>query len=106
MSSTSLRVAQTGVPVRANILKEQNRKSVLETSRITETRTGAEDSGSHYRVQGVTGDAARVLAITDEAHVAAFTPTVPPTKIKKKTQSFNKKNQTFLISAEGIQVDV
>lgn len=67
-------------------------------SRITETEAEGQDSGSHYRVQGVTGDAARVLAISNDAHVAAFPPAGPPTK--KNTQSFNKK--TFCIVAEGM----
>lgn len=62
-------------------------------SRITETEAEGQDSGSHYRVQGVTGDAARVLAISNDAHVAAFPPAGPPTK--KNTQSFNKKNVSY-----------
>lgn len=56
--------------------------SVLETSRITGTEAEGEGSGSHYRVQGVAGNAARVLAIANEAHVAALPPTGPPTKKK------------------------
>lgn len=82
-SSTSLReVAQTVVPVMANVSEDSNRGSVLETSRITETEAEEEedDSASHYRVQGVAGDAARVLAISNETHVAAFPPTGPPTE--------------------------
>lgn len=50
----------------------------LVTGRIAGTE--GEDSESHDGVQGVAGDSARVLAISNEAHVAAFPPTGPPTE--------------------------
>lgn len=52
----------------------------LARGRIAGTEAEGEDSESHDGVQGVAGDSARVLAISNEAHVAAFPPTGPPTE--------------------------
>lgn len=77
--STSLReVPQTVAPARVNVSQERNHGSLLETGRIAGSEDERQDSESHDGVQGVAGDAARVLAISDEAHVPAFPPTGPP----------------------------
>lgn len=50
--------------------------------RIAGTQDEREEPESHDGVQGVAGDAARVLAVSNEAHVPAFPPTGPPTEKK------------------------
>lgn len=57
------------------------------TGRIAGTEDKREDSESQDGVQGVAGDAARVLAVSNEAHVPAFPPTGPPTE-----KSFKKRH--------------
>lgn len=86
--STSLReVPQTVAPARVNVSQGRNHGSLLETGRIAGTEDERGDSESHDGVQGVAGDAAWVLAVSNEAHVPAFPPTGPPTEksFKKKT---------------------
>lgn len=64
------------------------REEPWETGRIAGSEDEREDSESHDGVQGVAGDAARVLAVSNEAHVPAFPPTGPPTEksFKEKTR--------------------
>lgn len=77
--STSLReVPRTVAPAGANVSEEREPFSRRAASPGTEAE--GEDSESHDGVEGVAGDAARVLAISNEAHVAAFPPTGPPTE--------------------------
>lgn len=72
------------VPVSAAVSEEWNRGSVSETSRRFAETEAEGASGSHYGVEGVTGDAARVLAVSNDAHVAAFPPAGPPTTTTHK----------------------
>lgn len=81
MCSTSLReVPETVAPARVNVSQGRNHGSLLETGHTAGTEDEREEPESHDGVQGVAGDAARVLAVSNEAHVPAFPPTGPPTE--------------------------